>query len=75
MPCTVGQELESIVSMLTPRYPDLSKDDIHVIVDTAYRDLVSSARLRAHLMPLTENRCQRLLAARAEGGELTKRAS
>jgi hypothetical protein len=71
---TVGQELDYIVSMLTPRYPDVGTDDIEVLVDRAYQEVASSARLRTHLIPLTQNRCRRLLTARTDDGQSTKPA-
>lgn len=38
------------------------------VVDKVHEDLASSARLRPNLIPLTQNRCRRFLAARAAGG-------
>lgn len=58
---TVTDELNFIVRMLCAKYPDRSEVDVTSLVDDVYERLASEATVTAHLIPLTVNRCQKLL--------------
>ena len=57
----VREELRNIVSMLCTRFPERSTTDIEYLVTEVYQTLSGEARITAHLIPLTLNRCRRLL--------------
>jgi hypothetical protein len=61
---TVTDELESIVQMFCEKYPDRSEAEIDVLVHDAYAVLAAQATVTAHLIPLTVNRCHKLLSRR-----------
>jgi hypothetical protein len=58
---TVADELESITRMFCEKYADRSESGIESMVHDVYTHLVSEATVTAHLIPLTVNRCQRML--------------
>jgi hypothetical protein len=58
----VQDELQAIVSMLCTRFPERNPGDVELLVTDVYQRLSGDARVRAHLIPLTLNRCRRLLA-------------
>jgi hypothetical protein len=47
-------------TMLSARFPD--RDDIGRLVTQVYGELAVDARIPTHLIPLTLNRCRRLLS-------------
>lgn len=57
----VRDELEDVVVMLCARFPERRTADIEWLVTDAYQTLSDNARIQAHLIPLTLNRCRRLL--------------
>lgn len=61
----VQWELRSIASMLSDRYPDIRRADVDQLVTGVYSCLSDRARIRAHLIPLTLNRCRQLLSHRS----------
>ncbi|MGV8873659.1 MAG: three-helix bundle dimerization domain-containing protein [Rhodococcus sp. (in: high G+C Gram-positive bacteria)] len=67
-------ELTSISTMLAARFPHLTHADVDDAVRTTYARLDSTARVRAHLIPLTSNRARvvldRMQAERAFEDEL-----
>lgn len=64
----VQDELQAIVSMLCTRFPERNPEDVELLVTDVYKRLSGDARVRAHLIPLTLNRCRRLLAQGLVGG-------
>ncbi|MDX1890810.1 three-helix bundle dimerization domain-containing protein [Mycolicibacterium sp. 050158] len=60
----VADELQRVVTMLTTRFPELNRVDAEWLVTEVYQGLSSEARVRTHLIPLTLNRCRRLLTER-----------
>lgn len=65
-PPLVDDELASVVSALCAKFPDRGGDEIAELVITVYRRLADHATVTAHLIPLTLNRCRRLLIDRAK---------
>lgn len=61
-PGLVADELAGVVAMLSVRFPDRAPDDIGRLVAEVYGGLAADARIPTHLIPLTLNRCRRLLA-------------
>jgi hypothetical protein len=61
---TATDELESIVSMLREKYPDRGADEVTALVYDVYSLLSSEATVTAHLIPLTINRCHKVLKCR-----------
>ena len=61
----VRDELVAVVSALCARFPDRSRSDVERVVADVYGRLVASARVTAHLIPLTLNRSRRLLDSTA----------
>jgi hypothetical protein len=59
----VRDELQAVVSMLCARYPKHSRAEVQCLVTDVYRQLCDDARIHAHLIPLTLNRCRRLLSS------------
>jgi hypothetical protein len=68
---TVTDELESIVSELCGKFPDHSEDQIASLAHDVYGRLSSEATVTAHLIPLTMNRCHKVLM---RGGTRARRA-
>jgi hypothetical protein len=67
----VGDELESLVTLLGSKFPEVSDSDIRDLVFETYRRLASGASIQGHLIPLTLNRSRAALAAdRATRGDL-----
>lgn len=60
---TVTDELDSIARMLCAKHPDRSEGDVTTLVRGVYARLSSEATVMTHLIPLTMNRCQRILTA------------
>jgi hypothetical protein len=58
----VRDELQAVVSMLCTRYPQHSRAEVQCLVTDVYRQLRGDARIHVHLIPLTLNRCRRLLS-------------
>ena len=54
-------ELQSVVSALCARFPTRQRSDVETVVADVYEQLAGSARITAHLIPLTLNRSRRLL--------------
>jgi len=54
-------ELARIVSVLRGKYPERDPEQISVLVAEVYRRLAENATVTTHLIPLTINRCRRLL--------------
>ena len=61
----VRDELVAVVSALSARFPDRSRSDVERVVADVYARLVASARVTAHLIPLTLNRSRRRLESTA----------
>jgi hypothetical protein len=61
-PGLVADELVGLVTMLSARFPDRASDDIGRLVTAVYGDLAADARIPTHLIPLTLNKCRRLLS-------------
>jgi hypothetical protein len=57
----VHDELEGVVAALCARFPDRRRSEIECVVSEVYAKLAASATISAHLIPLTLNRCRRLL--------------
>jgi len=57
----VRDELQTVVSMLCARFPECSQVDVEWLVTDVYRRLSENARIHAHLIPLTLNRCRQVL--------------
>lgn len=61
----VRDELGSVVAMLCARFPERTPREIERLVNDSYQRLSENARIHAHLIPLTVNRCRRLLSGQA----------
>jgi hypothetical protein len=59
---TVHDELAGIVSALGAKFPERTRGEIEVVVAKVYAELALNATITAHLIPLTLNRCRRLLS-------------
>lgn len=59
----VRDELGAVVSALCARFPNRSRSDVERVVADVYGQLVASATVTAHLIPLTLNRSRRLLSS------------
>ncbi|WP_176458358.1 three-helix bundle dimerization domain-containing protein [Rhodococcus sp. WWJCD1] len=70
----LNDELTSVASMLTARFPDLTRATVEDAVRTTYDRLNATARVSGHLIPLTSNRARveldRLRAERAIDDDL-----
>jgi len=62
----VHDELEGVISALCARFPGRTRGEIEVVVAKAYAELALNATITAHLIPLTLNRCRRLLSSGAK---------
>jgi hypothetical protein len=58
----IRDELRTVVSMLCARFPERNQAEVEGLVTGVYQRLSDDARIRAHLIPLTLNRCRRLLS-------------
>ena len=58
----VRDELGSVVAMLCARFPERTPREIERLVTDSYQRLSENARIHTHLIPLTVNRCRRLLS-------------
>jgi hypothetical protein len=58
---TMRDELRQAASMLCTRFPARSRSDVERLLTDVYQALSDNARIRSHLIPLTLNRCRRLL--------------
>ena len=54
-------ELQGVVSALCARFPTRQRSDVETVVADVNEQLAGSARITAHLIPLTLNRSRRLL--------------
>lgn len=61
----VRDELRSVVTMLCARFPERTPREVERLVADSYQRLLENARIHAHLIPLTVNRCRRLLSDHA----------
>lgn len=59
-------EIDAVAAMLAARFPQADRREIDALVGAVYAELASSARVHAHLIPLTLNRCRRMLARSTE---------
>jgi hypothetical protein len=59
----VRDELQAVVSMLCARHPQHGRAEVQCLVTDVYRQLCDDARIHAHLIPLTLNRCRRILSS------------
>jgi hypothetical protein len=57
-------ELHGVVSMLCVRFPERDPVEVERLVTDVFQVLSEDARIRAHLIPLTLNRCRRTLSGR-----------
>lgn len=64
-------QLDSVITMLHDRHPEFSQEEIAELVGETYEELASHARITAHLVPLTQNHCRRVL----DGHKRKKKAS
>jgi hypothetical protein len=55
LPDPATGELETVASALAPKFPELAYMDVLDVVRSTYRELVATARIHAHLIPLTVN--------------------
>jgi hypothetical protein len=55
-------ELQAVASMLCTRFPEHGRLEVEWLVTGVYDGLSATARIRAHLIPLTLNRCRLLLS-------------
>jgi len=58
----VHDELMGVVSTLSARFPNRSRDEIVDVVAKAHAELTENATVTSHLIPLTLNRSRRLLS-------------
>jgi len=63
-PTLVQDELQAVVAMLCARFPERSRRDVETLVTDVHQRLTDNARIHSHLIPLTLNRCRRILAER-----------
>ena len=63
-PPLARRELEALTSMLRSRFPERGSHEIEQLVAGVHADLAGQARVRSHLIPLTLNRCRRILTQR-----------
>jgi hypothetical protein len=61
----VHYELMGVVSTLSARFPNRSRDEIEDVVAKVHAELTENATITSHLIPLTLNRCRRLLSRSA----------
>jgi hypothetical protein len=59
----VRDELGAVVSALSARFPDRSRADIERVVAEVYAQLLTTATVTTHLIPLTLNRSRRVLSS------------
>lgn len=55
---SVVRELESVVATLSARFPACIREDVGDLVYGTYERLASTAKITAHLIPLTLNRAR-----------------
>jgi hypothetical protein len=58
----ITDELDSLVKMLCAKYPAIERQRIQQLVHDEYHGLAVKATIGTHLIPLTLNRCRKLLA-------------
>jgi hypothetical protein len=58
----VHDELMGVVSTLSARFPNRSRDEIVDLVAKVHAELTENATVTSHLIPLTLNRSRRLLS-------------
>lgn len=63
----VHDELEGVVAALCARFPNRRRSEIECDVSEVYAELAAIATISAHLIPLTLNRCRRLLRSMPMG--------
>ena len=63
-PAGLGRELDSAAASLVARYPEADPAEIRTLVSTTYEQPAATARIRTHLIPLTLDRCRRVLSER-----------
>jgi hypothetical protein len=56
-----SDELTAVVSALRQRFPQLPAVEVETVVARVYEELAATAKVTAHLIPLTLNRSRRLL--------------
>jgi hypothetical protein len=66
----VRDELQTVVAMLCARFPERSRVEVEWLVTDLYQRLSESARIHAHLIPLTLNGCRRILSEHRPGVRL-----
>lgn len=59
-------DLDSIAAMLMSRCPGHGAEEVRDVVYDAYRRVASSARIKAHLIPLALNRARTVLTTRPQ---------
>ena len=57
----VNDELESVVSTLCAKVPGSGRGEVVELVVQVYQQLAAEAKVTTDLIPLTLNRCSRLL--------------
>lgn len=63
---TTVDELDSIATVLVSRFPESRLADVREVVYEAYRRIASSARITAHLIPLTMNRARTMMMTKEQ---------
>jgi hypothetical protein len=58
----VHDELMGVVSTLSARFQNRSRDEIEGVVAKVHAELAKNATVTSHLIPLTLNRSRRLLS-------------
>jgi hypothetical protein len=71
----VRDELQTVVSMLCARFPERSRLEVQWLVTDLYQRLSESARIHAHLIPLTLNGCRRVLSEHRPGASIASCAA
>jgi hypothetical protein len=54
-------ELDGVVAALCARFPNRRRSEIECVVSEMYAQLAANSMITAHLIPLTLNRCRRVL--------------
>ncbi|MFJ2666373.1 three-helix bundle dimerization domain-containing protein [Nocardia fluminea] len=63
---TTVDELDSLAAVLMSRFPGRRLAEVRDVVYEAYRRIASSARITAHLIPLTLNRARTIMMTREQ---------
>jgi len=67
-----GLELERIVADMVQRFPTIRLEDIREVVESTYREMAATARIKEHLLALTSNYARRRLLTREAAAPATE---